>query len=74
MFFEKTLCCLNLKTVLLRRCFCIFQDSEAYTYLLHQIAPKDSGVGLGPMMVRDLYYLTCAGNNPQSLSDAVLYG
>ena len=31
--------------------FHVFQDSEAYTYLLHQIAPKESCVTTGPMDV-----------------------
>lgn len=30
------------------------KDSEAYTYLLHQIAPKDAGVDLDPLKVGDL--------------------
>jgi len=29
------------------------KDSEAYTYLLHQIAPKDAGVDLDPLKVAD---------------------
>ncbi|KAL8618904.1 hypothetical protein ACOMHN_020323 [Nucella lapillus] len=29
-------------------------DSEAYTYLLHQISPADKGVTLGPLSVGDL--------------------
>ncbi|XP_052286219.1 plastin-2-like isoform X2 [Dreissena polymorpha] len=29
------------------------KDSEAYTYLLNQIAPKEAGVGLDPMMEPD---------------------
>ncbi|XP_045176272.2 plastin-2-like [Mercenaria mercenaria] len=29
------------------------KDSEAYTYLLHQISPKDAGVNLDPLMEQD---------------------
>lgn len=28
------------------------QDSEIYSHLLHQIAPKESGVTLGPLAIR----------------------